>query len=232
MKVYHWILIGVMFLVIACILSLASVYVTYTYMLPYTQPEIQYKAEVVTVEVPKVITQDVIKTVEVVRVVTATPAATEVVAQLPPPATPIPEPTKEPCMDVAYIEMQPKDYVQGDALKVNSLYNVHTTLYNAGTCIWEGYTLYSDNSVPVINTQVPYAMPGQRVTFSVASGEVLWPLQYMIVMRNAEGGFVPFANGTKDGCMAWTLETLKETPGFNQTMRYGFSSKLVCGASG
>ena len=236
MKTVYWIALGLMNLLLMCVLVFGSVYVTYTYMLPYTQPEVQYKVEVVTVEVPKIVPQEVIVTKEIV--ITATPSPVEVVEQVPIPTTilPTPVPTfqsvEEPCMDVPYIEMQPRDYIQGDALKMHTLYNVHVTLYNGGTCTWDGYTLYSEDSVPVIDVPVPYTPSGGKVTFSVASGEVRWPLQYMIVMRDGDGNFVPFANGTKDGCMAWTMETLGKTPGFQQTLRYGFSSKIVCGSGG
>jgi hypothetical protein len=233
MKAAYWVVISLIFVFILILALMAGMAISYYYMIPYTQPEVQYKVEVVTVEVPKIVMQEVIVTKEIV--VTATPSP--VVEQLPPPvipSTPVPtlQTVEESCIDVPYIEMQPKDYVQGDALKMHTLYNVHVTLYNGGTCTWDGYKLYSGDSVPIIDVPVPYTPPGSKVTFSIASGEVRWPLQYMIVMMDSDGNFVPFANGTKDGCMAWTMETLGKTPGFQQTLRYGFSSKITCGSGG
>ena len=233
MKIWQIVTLCLAGMFVVCLLMGFSAYVAYTLIPPQIveQPIVVEKYS--TIEVPMIITQEVIKTV----VVVATPQPTEVVAQIPAPIlSPTPIPTlrtvEEPCMDVPYIEMQPKDYIQGDALKMHTLYNVHVTLYNGGTCTWDGYTLYSEDSVPIIDVPVPYTPPGSKVTFSVASGEVRWPLQYMIVMRDSDGNFVPFANGTKDGCMAWTMETLGKTPGFQQTLRYGFSSGVVCGSGG
>jgi hypothetical protein len=232
MKAIHWGVLGLMLLFVVFLLIGMALYIEYTIMEPMTHPDtihdVQIKAVVVTVPV------EVVRTVETIITATPLPPTVEVVALPPPVAQPteVPTPQPTPCIDVPYIEMQPRDYVQGDALPLNRLYNVHATLYNGGTCIWDGYTLYSDNSVPVIDVAVPYTVPGERATFSIASGEVMWPMQYMIVMRDESGNFVPFANGTKDGCMTWTVETIGKTPGFQQPIRYGFSSKLTCGPGG
>jgi hypothetical protein len=236
MKTGYWIVLGLMNLFLICVLVGASVFVTYSLVLPQTQPEVVHDVKVVTIEVPieriveKIVTQEVIKEV----IVVATPQPTAIVAQLPPPVIPTTFilPTKEPCTNVAFIETRTEDKIQQASLKVGNGYRLNTTLYNAGSCDWIGYKLVSINGND-LEASVPDTLAGQKAIFTITEGIVRLPIRYMLVMQDELGNKFPFAyGGTVNGCMEWTMETYSILPLFTQKQFTGFTTRFTCGPNG
>lgn len=176
MKAYQWVLICLLGLVALFLVMGASSLFGYFYSETTYQPEVIVETVVVDNTVEVVVTKEVIKEV----MVTATPMPQEVAA---PTATPEPlavYPTEAMCEDAAWVVMQPRSDIDGNAMKVGTISRLHFRIRNEGTCIWDGYVLSSDGALPDI--PVPLTYPGEIADvvydFNAYSHiEVRWVLQ-------------------------------------------------------
>jgi hypothetical protein len=220
-----------MSLVVWILIAVLSGLAVYTYMYPYTQPE----AKIVEIEKPIVVEKEVIRTVEVIKtvevIVEATPQPTqEPVAVLSPV---IPTATQKTCLDQAWIEMQPRDAVQGDAVRSGSLYRLNVSILNMGNCDWIGYKLVSVEG-DVLEVDVPVTYPGQTATWLAEENIARFPVQYKFMLKDNFGNTFPFLNGSlQDGTMNWQMEVYTRLSLINPgSGNYTGYNELVCGVSG
>lgn len=197
-------------------------------------------SELITVEVPKIIEKEVIRTVEVEKVVevvvTPTPGSEATPVALPAPTdlpTPIPQPTPVPCTNAAWIDTQPKSDLQGDALKLGTINRLTFVLINTGTCPWDGNQLVSMED-PFPPVAVPYTAPGGTAVFTADDFIVRQPLELRLYMQTPNGELFGFENGNPvDGSIYYRMDTYTR---ISQAQSYTGSGLLfgrfTCGPSG
>lgn len=194
--------------------------VWYSWPTPTPPPPVFATARVVEVPVEIPVEVEVVRTVEVMQVVTATPAP-EQVMQLPA----LPD-----CADSAWIEMQPRSDLQAGALKTGTINRLNFVLVNTGTCTWEGYKLVSVGD-PFAPIDVPYTQPGGQAIFSAPDFIVRKPLELRLYLQSTSGGLVDFENGNPlDGSIYYRMDTWSP---ISQAQSYDGSPGIYgCGPNG
>lgn len=184
---------------------------------PTPPPQVLFSTPQV-IEIPVEVPVEVVRTVEVERIVTATPepAATEPLALAP----------VVDCVDSARIEQQPISNVQGDAIKYGTIRRLTWIIENTGTCTWDGYTW--ESTADPLTLPVPYTEPGQRavITHDILARD---PLQLrMFLVPPLRSGLLGFGNvNTQDGGAIYIMEVWSKLTGGPGTY-----NQEVCGPSG
>jgi hypothetical protein len=191
---------------------------------PTQLPQIIYNTPQV-VEIPVEVPVEVIRTVEVERIVTATPQLTLYVE--------IPQSTEEismsvqSCVDDARIESQPISDMQAGAIKFGTIKRLRWVIQNVGTCIWDGYTWESIDDPLVLF--VPYTVPGEyaEIVYDVIAREPM-SLRMFLIPPN-RGMLLGFKNvNTNDDGAVYIMEVWNKL----EIVSPGGYTQQVCGPSG
>lgn len=196
---------------------------------PTQPPEVVYSTpQVIEIPVEVPVEVEVIRTVEVERIITATPAPVvaeplQITEEVPPePVAAAPD-----CVDSARIERQPISDIQAGAIKYGTIKRLTWILENTGTCVWEGYTWESTEDPLVL--PVPYTPPGGTaiIQHDIVAKE---PLSLrMFLMAPARAGLMGLsnANSTDQGAI-YVMEVWRK-------LNYapsGSYTQQVCGPAG
>lgn len=231
MKSIQWFLTGLIGLSMMLILVALGYVSGYQIALSRTTPQVITHDVVVTQEVPV----EVIKTVEVVKEVLVTP--TPEVYSVPTGSQPIvtdivqitPSPTETPCIDSAWVKMQPISDLEAGALKIGTIKRLHFRILNDGTCIWNDYKLTSGGVLPDI--PIPYTQPGEIADIQY-DFQVYNPLEARFVVQPPTRQTFGLSNSASPGVglepMYYRLDTYQKTSAIE--VPYGYS--LSCGPFG
>lgn len=195
---------------------------------PTQPPEVVYSTPQV-IEIPVEVPVEVIRTVEVERIITATPVPVvaeplQITEELP---TPEPVAAAPDCVDSARIERQPISDIQAGAIKYGTIKRLTWYIENTGTCYWDGYTWESTEDPLVL--PVPYTPPGGTaiIQHDIVAKE---PLSLrMFLMAPARAGLMGLsnANSTDQGAI-YVMEVWRK-------LNYapsGSYTQQVCGPAG
>lgn len=130
------------------------------------------------IEIPVEVPVEVVRTVEVERVITATPSPlvaeplqnTDVVH------TPDPVAAAPICIDGARIDWQPVSDIQASAKKIGTRRKLVWIIENTGECTWDGYKW--ESSADYLSLDVPYTLPGGKAVI-----EYQFPIQGDLSLR-------------------------------------------------
>jgi len=222
MNKVQWMMLGIYVGLILVIYGLlgALVYVS------LQTPEIVEKQVVATVLVEK--SFEVIRTVEVEKIVKETVMVAPVIENEPVAPTqipPTPTPTEVPCTNLASLLESSPDYVDAGRLKAGTIVRWYATIRNDGTCVWDHYWLKSIDRDPFAY-EVPVVYPGETVRLTLIDMRVpKSDVSFKLVMFDDKGNSFPFLSGGWQGTLVWTMESYWEDD-------TGYGVKQICTTGG
>lgn len=231
MKTREWVVLGIMNIALLILCAVAGGFAVYAYETSQPVPTAQIIEVPKIVEIPKIVEVEkiveVIKTIEVVQLAVQNTNVPHTTPQPTEEPIVLVAPTKTPCLNSAWIIQQPKDRIQGSALKLNTEHKSMIVLENTGTCDWIGYTLVSKTDPMVLEVPVTYV--GERVSIEVRL-DIRYPMSFKWVMVSDDGQEFVFENGSYvDGTMNFSIDVYR---GNTLSIPLPGGGLLTCGPQG